>query len=328
MGLTLLAHASIPLKFWDEAFLTAIFLINRLISKTLSDQSPFERLYGKSPDYTFLCTFGCAVWPNLRPFNSTKLQFRSKKCVFLGYSHVHKGFECLDPAEGRIYISWDVGFDEHIFPFASLHPNAGARLRGEIALLHPSLLSPNASFGDAFFRDQYTSPPVTTNILPSTVDLTKNAGDKSVINDAVSPSPGQYFLCLHSGARHGSDSPAPRTGGSALDHAPSLSSYRMQATVLPGPTTLEPPAPTGSSTPTQEDVSTTHVPIQPQSDPASLTPDPVPATTTTPTEVVGTEILPAGFSTPVNPASSSPQRHTTRLQQGIIKPKTYIDGTV
>jgi hypothetical protein len=29
MGLALLAHDSIPLKYWDEAFLTATFLINR-----------------------------------------------------------------------------------------------------------------------------------------------------------------------------------------------------------------------------------------------------------------------------------------------------------
>jgi histone deacetylase 1/2 len=149
-----------------------------------------------------------------------------------------------------------------------------------------------------------------------------------VINDAVLPSPGQYLMCPHGGTRHGSDSPAPRTGGSALDHVPSSSSDRTRATVLPGPATLEPPAPTGSFAPTQEDVSATHVLIQPQSDPASLTPDPVPATTTTPTEVAGTEILPAGFSAPVDPASSSPQRPTTRLQRGIIKPKTYTDGTV
>lgn len=84
MGLALLAHASIPLKFWDEAFLTAVFLINRLPSKILSNQSPFEWLYGKPPDYTFLRTFGYAVWPNLRPFNSTKLQFRSKNAYSLG----------------------------------------------------------------------------------------------------------------------------------------------------------------------------------------------------------------------------------------------------
>jgi hypothetical protein len=90
--------------------------------------------------------------------------------LFLGYSNLHKGFKCLYPAERRIYISRDVVFDENSFPFSSLQPNVGARLRNEIALLPPSLLSPNASFGDALLRDQYTYSPVSTNALPSTAD--------------------------------------------------------------------------------------------------------------------------------------------------------------
>jgi hypothetical protein len=71
----------------------------------------------------------------LRPSNTRKLQFRSKRCVVLGYSNLHKGFKCLDVSEGRIYISRDVVFDETIFPFSELHPNAGARLHEEILLL-------------------------------------------------------------------------------------------------------------------------------------------------------------------------------------------------
>jgi histone deacetylase 1/2 len=72
VGLTLLAHASMPLKFWDEAFITAVFLINRLPSKVINGDTPFERLMGDTPDYSFLRSFGCAVWPNLRPYNSKK----------------------------------------------------------------------------------------------------------------------------------------------------------------------------------------------------------------------------------------------------------------
>ena len=67
--------------------------------------------------------------------------FRSKQCVFLGYSAQHKGVKCLDVSTGRVYISRDLVFDETKFPFADLHPNAGALLREEILLLPPHLTS-------------------------------------------------------------------------------------------------------------------------------------------------------------------------------------------
>jgi transposase InsO family protein len=152
VGLTLLAHATMPLKFWDEAFLTAVFLINRLPSRVINNETPFYRLYDKDPEYLSLRIFGCACWPHLRPYNTTKLSFRSKQCVFLGYSNQHKGFKCLDPKEGRVYISRDVTFDEHVFPFASLHPNADARLRADLALLPDILLNSNSN-GDAQMSD-------------------------------------------------------------------------------------------------------------------------------------------------------------------------------
>jgi hypothetical protein len=86
-------------------------------------------------DYKSLRIFGCACWPNLHPFNERKLQFRSKRCVFLGYSDKHKGFKCFNVSVGHIYISWDVVFDESVTPFSSLHPNASSHLRDEIELL-------------------------------------------------------------------------------------------------------------------------------------------------------------------------------------------------
>jgi hypothetical protein len=89
-GLSLLAQAHMPLKFWDEVFLVATFLINRTLSKVISYSTPFERLYKVKPSYTFLCVFGCACWPNLQPYNQRKLQFRFEECVVLGYSNLHK----------------------------------------------------------------------------------------------------------------------------------------------------------------------------------------------------------------------------------------------
>jgi len=54
MGLTLLAHSSMPLKYWDEDFSTAVYLINRLPSKVINNETPYERLLGHSLDYSFL----------------------------------------------------------------------------------------------------------------------------------------------------------------------------------------------------------------------------------------------------------------------------------
>jgi hypothetical protein len=137
VGLSLLAIASMPLKFWDDAFLTATFLINLLPTKVLNFDTPTQKLLQVTPNYEPLRVFGCACWPNLRPYNKNKLSFRSKRCVFLGYSPLHKGVKCPDVSTGRVYISRDVVFDEKKFPFAALHPNAGRRLRKEI-LLFPS----------------------------------------------------------------------------------------------------------------------------------------------------------------------------------------------
>lgn len=95
--------------------------MNRLPSKVTDNATPLV-LFRQTPYYNFLCTFGCACWPNLRPFNSRKLEFRSKQCEFGGYSNIHKGFKCLDPTTGQIYISRYVVFDEHVFPFSKLHP--------------------------------------------------------------------------------------------------------------------------------------------------------------------------------------------------------------
>ena len=60
--------------------------------------------------------------------------------MFVGYSPQHKGVKCLDVSTGQVYISRDVVFDETVFPFRDLHPNADALLQKAILLL-PAHLS-------------------------------------------------------------------------------------------------------------------------------------------------------------------------------------------
>lgn len=108
------------LQFWDEAFSTTVYLINRLPTMTLHGVSPLTKLFGVSPNYSMLSIFGCKYFPCLRPYNSHKLDFRSQPCTFLGYSMSHKGYHFLS-SSGRIFISRHVIFYEYTFSFASPH---------------------------------------------------------------------------------------------------------------------------------------------------------------------------------------------------------------
>jgi hypothetical protein len=100
--LALLATSSLPKKFWDDAYLTSCYLINRLSTPLLKNLSPFEKLFSQVPDYKFLKIFGYQCFPNLRAYNSHKFSLRSKPCVFLGYSTSHKGYKCYHPETGCI----------------------------------------------------------------------------------------------------------------------------------------------------------------------------------------------------------------------------------
>jgi hypothetical protein len=155
-GLALLAHSSLPLQFLDEAFITVCYLINQLPSKSLRLVTPFEHLLAKQPSYDQLRVFSSRCWPNLRPYNSTKLSFRSMPCVFLGYSSMHKGYKCHHVPIGHvylsrdvIYLSRDVIFDEDMFPFAHNKPTLPEHIT-ETTLLPTLHLAPHPA------SDQHT----------------------------------------------------------------------------------------------------------------------------------------------------------------------------
>lgn len=108
---------------WPLAFSTATYLINRLPTPTLQNQSPFSRLFNKVPNYSKLPSFGCLCYPWLRPYNSHKLQPKSTPCIFVGYSSTQSAYHCLDPVTHKIYTSRHVRFFENEYPYSSLTPN-------------------------------------------------------------------------------------------------------------------------------------------------------------------------------------------------------------
>ena len=97
-----------------------MFLINQLPSVSRQLKSPWECLFGSTPDYKSFRVFECTCYPLLRSYSKHKLQPRSVPCVFLGYASNAKGFLCYDISAQRFYVSRHVKFDENSFPYNNL----------------------------------------------------------------------------------------------------------------------------------------------------------------------------------------------------------------
>lgn len=237
-----------------------------------------------------------------------------------------KGYKCLDISTGRVYISRDVIFDETIFPFAELHPNAGARLRSKILLLPDSLLNPSSgSENDISFDHSGNSIP--TNQLHELADsgenleqngaaAASNASD-SAANHHYFMLPGDFPFQAGTDAVTEADSPAPSSlGPTRSSSSPALlgSSDSATSPVTPPGSLIASSGASGGGSPTSASLPTGFsAPSSPQqlaSGSGAALPALVPGPSTTSTAV------------------AAPQRPVTRSQHGIVKPKIYTDGTI
>jgi hypothetical protein len=86
MGLALLAYASMPLKYWDKAFLAAVYLINRTPTEFLSYDTPLHHLLGATPPpiIPIFMFFGASVGPIYVCIIPTSFIFDLLDASFLG----------------------------------------------------------------------------------------------------------------------------------------------------------------------------------------------------------------------------------------------------
>jgi len=116
MARCLLIQSGLPPSFWAEAVNTANYIRNRCPSNSLNGKTSFERWTGKAPDVKYFKEFGCNVYTLDRTPNKGKLESRSKKGIFVGYSQESKAYRIWIPDERRVDVTRDVKFleDEEI----------------------------------------------------------------------------------------------------------------------------------------------------------------------------------------------------------------------
>ena len=88
-------QVALPLKFWGECVMTAVYLINRLPSKLLKFKTPFEILHSHPPSLSHLRVFGCLTYASSTP-SSDKFKAKVVSGVFIVYSSTQKGYKLYD----------------------------------------------------------------------------------------------------------------------------------------------------------------------------------------------------------------------------------------
>jgi transposase InsO family protein len=100
-----------PAEFWGEAVVTAVYLQNRLPTKSLTGRTPYGAWYGRKPAVNHLRVFGCRVFVK-QLGHVDKLADRSCARVFIGYTEGAKAYCILDPAARQVCTAREVMFDE------------------------------------------------------------------------------------------------------------------------------------------------------------------------------------------------------------------------
>ena len=94
-----------------------MYVLNRVISKT-SPVTPYQNWYGSKPNLSHLRIFGSIAFIHVPKAERRKLDSKSLKCFFVGYSLTQKAYRFWDPVSRVIKISRDVVFDEQLYPTA------------------------------------------------------------------------------------------------------------------------------------------------------------------------------------------------------------------
>ncbi|MCO5613533.1 hypothetical protein L7F22_067810 [Adiantum nelumboides] len=140
MARAMLAHASLPRSYWAEACNTSVYIQNRSPTHALQDMTPFQAYYRRKPTVSYFRVFGCSAFVHIPKEKRQKLDFKSRKLLFLGYSAESDAYRLYDPDTKTTTVSRDVVFDESFITFAE-----GPAAQPISILPPPSLPDPPAS---------------------------------------------------------------------------------------------------------------------------------------------------------------------------------------
>ena len=99
---SMMCFTKLPISFWGHALETAIYILNRVPSKSISS-TPYDIWRSKKPNLKYLKIWGCPAYVK-RNFGH-KLDARSDRCLFIGYPRNSIGYLFYHPTEQKVFVS-------------------------------------------------------------------------------------------------------------------------------------------------------------------------------------------------------------------------------
>ena len=107
----MLFDSGVGLKFWAEAAVTAVYLLNPVPTRSNS-VCPEEIWSSKKPNLKHVRVFGCKAMVHVPDEKRSKFSPKSRECIFVGYCNDAKGYRLFDAATSKIIVCRDVVFFE------------------------------------------------------------------------------------------------------------------------------------------------------------------------------------------------------------------------
>ncbi|KAI7956601.1 hypothetical protein MJO28_003696 [Puccinia striiformis f. sp. tritici] len=116
---SLMIHSGVPPKFWSLACQSAVFIQNKIFTKSRKedDEIPYKLWYGHDPNRDYIRTFGCLAYiHNQKEIRDSKVSPTSRKGFLVGFDEFNKNYKIYDYENERITNTHDVTFNEESFP--------------------------------------------------------------------------------------------------------------------------------------------------------------------------------------------------------------------
>lgn len=100
-------------EYWAEVVACAIYVINRSPTRIVVNKFPEQAWSSMYCSISHLRVFGCVAYAHFPKEQRGKLDEKSEKCIFIGYSEQLKAYKLYNHVTKKTLISKDVMFKKN-----------------------------------------------------------------------------------------------------------------------------------------------------------------------------------------------------------------------